>query len=58
MGQIQRIYPEYFGSIKVRFSQNQVKNIINETEQDELILKTHNRAHRNAEENKIQLSEK
>lgn len=58
MGQIQRIYPEYFRSFKVRFSQNRVEDIVNETDQDELILKTHNRAHRNAEENKIQLSEK
>jgi len=41
----------------VRSTQTQVKDLTNTTDQEEQILKTHNRAHRNALENKIQLSE-
>jgi len=58
MGQIQNLYPEHFSTIKIRFTQSRVKDLTTELEQDEIISKTHNRAHRNAEENKIQIYEK
>jgi len=58
MGEIQRIYPEHFRSFKIRFTQNKVEDVTNESDQEEIILETHNRAHRNSEENKIQLAEK
>lgn len=58
MGQIQTFYAAHFKNVRTRFTQVKVEDITNEEEQDELILKTHNRAHRNAHENKIQLSEK
>lgn len=58
MGKIQSIYPDNFSKVKIRFTQSKVAELTNESEQEEEILKVHNRAHRNATENKIQLSEK
>lgn len=51
MGQIHNLYPEHLSTIKIRFTQSRVKDLTTELEQDEIILETHNRAHRNAEEN-------
>lgn len=58
MGQIQKLYPEHFQSLKIRFTQTKVIDLNSEAEQDEKILQTHNRAHRNAQENKIQIAQK
>lgn len=58
MGLVQVVYPIHFRNYKVRFTQNMVIDIVNETEQNEAILNTHKRAHRNAQENKIQILEK
>lgn len=58
MGKIQILYPIHFQGFKIRFCQSKVKDLVNEAEQEEEILRTHNRAHRNAVENKAQLSER
>ena len=58
MGQIQQINPVHFNSYRIRFTQKIVKDIGNENEQDETILTCHQRAHRNAQENYLQLSER
>lgn len=58
MGKIQLIYPIHFIDYKVRYTQTIVEDISNETEQDEIILSVHQRAHRNADENRIQILEK
>lgn len=58
MGIIQEIYPEHFSNYKIRYTQKIVDDIISEPEQDELILTTHRRAHRDPQENKFQLLEK
>lgn len=57
MGRIQEIYPLHFSNFKVRFTQTMVEDITDENEQDDKILKTHKRAHRNPEENRKQLLE-
>jgi len=57
MGEIQRIYPEHFKSFKIRFTQNKVEDVTNENDQEEIILETHNRAHRYSEE-KYYIAEK
>jgi len=57
MWKIQQLYQSYFKNFKVRFTQTLVKDLTNTTDLEEQILKTHNRAHRNALENKIQISE-
>lgn len=58
MGRIQEIYPNHFSSYKVRFTQNFVEDILSESDQETLIIETHNRAHRNAVENRSQILEK
>jgi len=58
MGKIQILYPIHFQGFKIRFSQTKVKDLVNEAEQEEDILRTHNRAHRNAVEIKAQFSER
>lgn len=58
MGKIQEVYPLHFSKYRVRFTQIQVEDIPNEKEQEEIIIKTHNRAHRNTRENKMQILEK
>lgn len=55
MAQIQNIYPHHFRCYKSRFTQTQVKDITNKTEQEEQIINEHKRAHRNSLENKNQL---
>lgn len=58
MGKIQELYPFHFSNYKIRFTQLQLEDVISDNEQESLILRTHNRAHRNARENKIQIIEK
>lgn len=58
MGKIQEIYPTYFSNYKVRFTENEVKDVVNEHNQEEFILETYRRAHRNHKENKAQIFEK
>lgn len=58
MGLIQTFYPEHFRNFKTRWTQKIVDDITNEEQQEEIILKIHCRAHRNAIENKIQILEK
>lgn len=54
MGKLESIYPTHFNNFKIRFSQKIVQVLKGEEKQEE---ETHNRAHRNASENKTQLSE-
>lgn len=58
MGRIQEIYPFHFKGYKVKFTRLQVEDVTSGQEQENIILRTHNRAHRNARENKIQIIEK
>lgn len=58
MGKIQEIYPDHFGNFKIRFTQIFVEDILSESDQETMIVETHNRAHRNAIENKLQILEK
>lgn len=61
MGILQEVYKKHFGSqksLKARFTQYQLQDIQQEDEQWEVIHKEHQRAHRGAEENKLQLLRK
>lgn len=58
MGKIQEIYPHHFVNFKIRFTQLFVEDILSESDQETIIIETHNRAHRNAVENKMQILEK
>lgn len=61
MGQVQEVYKKHFGHqkvLKIRFTQFQVQDIEEEDEQWNIIRDEHNRAHRGAEENKLQLLRK
>ena len=58
MGKIQEIYPHNFVNFKIRFTQLFVEDILSESDQETIIIETHNRAHRNAVENKMQILEK
>lgn len=58
MGMIQEIYRDNFSHYKIRYTQMQVTDVISEQEQDNIIIQTHKRAHRNDRENKIQILEK
>ena len=58
MGIIQEFYPEHFKNFKVRFTQSIVQDITNESEQEEIIISEHKRAHRNGKENREQIRQK
>lgn len=58
MGRIQNVYPNHFLQYKCRFTQRIVDDVISEADQERIIIDTHNRAHRNDKENKIQILEK
>lgn len=58
MGKIQEIYPLHFEKYRIRFTQVQVDDITNEEEQENIIIRTHNRAHRNCRENRAQILER
>lgn len=58
MGLIQEFYPLYFSSYKTRFTQKIVENVQSESAQDDIIIEYHKRAHRNANENRLQILEK
>lgn len=55
MAKLQNIYPSHFNTFKIRFSQNRIIDLEKDSDQEEEILKTHNRAHRNAYENQKQI---
>lgn len=55
MGKIQEVYPLHFRNYRVRYTQQIVDDIADESDQEEKILSVHRRAHRNAEENREQL---
>lgn len=58
MGKIQDIFPLHFSTYKIRFTQLLVRDIEKESEQDQIIISIHNRAHRGAVENRLQILEK
>lgn len=61
MGQIQEVYKEHFGqnkSLKVRFTQRLLEDIHQDDEQWNIVRDTHLRAHRGADENKLQILRK
>lgn len=58
MGRIQNFYAAHFTNYRIRFTQTRVRDVTSETEQEEVIISEHKRAHRNAKENKSQLLEK
>ncbi|GBO99953.1 Retrovirus-related Pol polyprotein from transposon opus [Eumeta japonica] len=58
LGKIQEIYPENFSNYRIRFARKIVKDVTDESDQEKEILNEHQRAHRNATENKIQLIER
>lgn len=58
MGKIQEIYKTHFGCkrmLKIRFCQTMLQDVPQEDEQWNIIRREHYRAHRGAEENKLQL---
>lgn len=55
LGKLQEIYKNNFTQYKVKYSRTMVKDLQNEEEQEIEIINEHNRAHRNSNENKIQL---
>lgn len=58
MGSIQEFYSEHFRNFKNRFTQSQAKGITIESEQEEIIITEHKRAHRNAKENREHITER
>lgn len=52
---IQQIFPLHFSTYKIRFTQIQVEDVTSETEQEEIVINAHRRAHRNDKENKAQI---
>uniref|UniRef100_W8ABC9 RNA-directed DNA polymerase n=1 Tax=Ceratitis capitata TaxID=7213 RepID=W8ABC9_CERCA len=58
MGIIQEFYSEHFKNFKIRFTQTQVKDVTDETEQEEIMINEHKRAHRNSRENREQIKRK
>jgi len=58
MGLIQTIYPRHFESYKIRYTQTLVEDVVSEPRQDEIIVDTHNRAHRCPKENRLQIMER
>lgn len=57
-GIIQNLYSTHFSVFKIRYSQTRVEDLTSHIRQDEEIIREHQRAHRNARENRIQLLEK
>lgn len=61
MGTLQEVHKKHFGnqkSLKIRFAQYQLQDIRQEDEQWDVIRNEHYRAHRGADENKLQLLRK
>jgi Reverse transcriptase (RNA-dependent DNA polymerase)/RNase H-like domain found in reverse transcriptase/Integrase zinc binding domain len=58
LGQIQIVFPIFFAAYKIRLTQNLVTDVTSETQQEEIILEIHKRAHRNEKENRLQILEK
>lgn len=57
MLKIQALYPDYFKNIQIRFARILVEDVIDEERQKQIIIETHNRAHRNNAENRKQILE-
>ena len=55
MGKIQEIFPIHFKGYKAKFTHIQLRDIPKESEQEEIMLTEHLRAHRNYRENKQQI---
>lgn len=55
LGKIQELYRLHFSQYKVKYCRKMVTDLTEKIEQENKILKEHNRAHRNAQENKIQI---
>ena len=58
LAKIQEIYPIHFSTYKIRHTQSEVIDIKSENEQENIIIKEHQRAHRGAKEKKLQLMRK
>lgn len=54
---VQEILVTHFNGFKVRFTSSLIHDVISEDEQKQIIEKTHERAHRNFKENKLQILE-
>lgn len=48
----------HFSKYQIRFTQIQVENVLNSQEQEDIIIKTRNRTHRNCKENRAEILEK
>lgn len=55
LGKIQEIFREKFGQYKVKYTRIMVQDLVNEVDQENEIIKEHERAHRNSYENKAQI---
>lgn len=58
LGQLQEVYKKFFsraGLLKIRFTQNILTDVTDSDEQDRIVEKTHQRAHRGIDENKLQI---
>lgn len=58
LGQLQEVYKNFFSQSKlmrIKFTQTFLIDVVEESEQEKIIEKTHNRAHRGIEENKQQI---
>lgn len=58
MGKIQELYPLHFLKYKIRLTQVMVDDIISKEEQENIIIRVHDRAHRNCKENRTQILER
>lgn len=58
MLRIQTIYTHHFANYKIRFTHQMVEDVTDTEEQNKIIIETHNRAHRNEKENRLQILEK
>lgn len=58
MGLIQTLYVSHFSSFKIRFTQIQVEDVTDDSDQENIVTSTHRRAHRDAKENKVQILKK
>lgn len=55
LGKLQEIFSTNFGRYKAKYTRTMVQDLTNEDEQEEEIIREHERAHRNSSENKVQL---
>lgn len=55
LGKLQEIFREKFSHYKAKYTRTMVTDLVNEEDQENEIIKEHERAHRNSHENKSQL---